>query len=233
VGRLLAAASDRQQQQQQHGDVESGMTQQATPAVPVCDADVEFMYQLAELQKWKKRYGSCYVPVDVFDKPQLAGWVLRLRQLRAAAADVTKTAVKGSSSALDSSSSSSSSSNAALSAVEGRCSGPGAASKELLEPPAGAGPTSAARASRASRQQPASTVAAQQGFALKHLKPWHIKELDTLHFDWAPEQVRSSSSLMHALLPTRVILRHLLTKERSVIESCVGCQLLMLTQPCP
>lgn len=45
-----------------------------------CRAD--FQYMLAQLQDWKARYGSCYVPRHVHDEQQLANWVWHTRQSR-------------------------------------------------------------------------------------------------------------------------------------------------------
>jgi hypothetical protein len=118
VGCILAAArqpqpqqqqetSHEQQQQQQQqqqplselppGQGPSGVVPGRTTAASSSSeaAAAAFMFRLAELQSWRKKHGSCCVPLDVFDAPQLSHWVASLRTARQAAAGEAAAGVQG------------------------------------------------------------------------------------------------------------------------------------------
>jgi hypothetical protein len=191
VGRLLAQQQQQQQlARQQPAGAETGTDLTADPATNhdndaiVSDMlhdsgynsysrSSSFMLMLAQLQRWKKRHGSCHVPAAVFDKPELAQWVIHLRQRRAAAAVASSgAAADAASEAAASIGSSSSGDSDGDSAV--------AAAEQTVQP---------------DQQQQQQCQTRNRRHEPLHLQPWwlkqwHRQELDAVGFVWQPSQVR-------------------------------------------
>ncbi|KAF6263228.1 hypothetical protein COO60DRAFT_1698854 [Scenedesmus sp. NREL 46B-D3] len=141
--------------------------------------NVAFMLMLAQLQRWKKRHGSCHVPAGVFDKPQLAQWVGHIRQLRAAAA-----AAEAAASEAAANEAAAAAGDAAAHEGAGCSSEEAASSDSSITNSSSRGSTCGAGAGARPAQHPH----LQQQQQPWRLQPWHIQELDAVGFVWQPSQ---------------------------------------------
>jgi hypothetical protein len=213
VGQLLA---QQQQQQQQLGTQElQQVVNGAESNAPVVGSDrdsvsdtlynsnssnathnVAFMVMLAQLQRWKKRHGSCYVPAGVFDKPQLAQWVAQMRQLRAAAAAAAAAA--------------SSSAGGSDEVGDGGSSiGVARSTSSSRGDDVGCNRTSGSRPVQWSQSQQ------QQQQQQQHLQAWQVQELDAVGFVWQPSQVSGA-------VPTSLVMMAAVGDDASAECKC-GC----------
>jgi hypothetical protein len=135
--------------------------------------NVAFMLMLAQLQRWKKRHGSCHVPAGVFDKPQLAQWVGHMRQLRAEAAAAAAAASDVAAASSDGGGGSSSEADASRGSSGGGSSSCSADTTELQT---------------AQQQQ-------QHCSQPLCLQPWQVLELEAVGIVWQASQVRAAGLL--------------------------------------
>lgn len=195
VGRLLMQQQQQQQLsqgQQQHQQQQCQLEQHEPHAetsttasthtnnIVSNDPDVAFMLMLAQLQRWKKRHGSCHVPAGVSDKAGLAGWVQHIRQL-------ANTAASSSRSSRNSSSSQGTRGDGVVLCAN---------LPELKQTEAQQQQQQQGQAAEGSAQTQLScdapVNAAQPSLQLQHLQDWHLKELNATGFVWQPSQVGDS-----------------------------------------